>query len=181
MVAAMDGLRSVGRKLKNYSFSILFIVVGSVAVLESIRISNKYSIKDWWSGPSGFVMLLGCGLLVLAVIEGLGALRLDLRSAPDEMSGAATQVPDKEVAGVKIQRDKGITNLIICFVFLIVYVITIRPIGFTLATALYLLSNLWFLKNSRLTTVITVVLAVLVIMYLAPAAGLSLPRGILGI
>lgn len=196
--AILTVLSDVNNKTKEYTHFILLLIVGSLAVYESIRITSMYSIKDWLSGPSGFVMIIGFLLLFLSFIEGLALIRLKRRKMqvlPLQASVAATLdalpvLSDKDLKYSKVREDikeqfvqedsRNTLNLIISYVLLIVYVITLKPLGFTLSTALYMTSSLLLLKNSWTLTAVTVMVLVAWIMFGAPAMGLSLPRGIFG-
>ena len=71
--------------------------------------------------------------------------------------------------------------MFISFGLLIVYTVLVKPLGFSIASTLYLGANLRILSNSWKSTIITSVIILVALLFGAPAMGLSLPRGIFGI
>jgi hypothetical protein len=47
----------------------LLLAVGGIGIYESIRITNKHHPKNWLAGPSGFMMIVGCLLVVVFAFE----------------------------------------------------------------------------------------------------------------
>lgn len=163
----------ITEKIKGYAYFVLLLVLGMLTVSESLRITANYTIKDWLSGPSGFMMIVGCAILFLALVEGLSLVkaRKAKQPAPPFVTSSDTALP---------AENRNRLNLVLTYILLIVYALTIKPLGFTISTAIYITLNMLLLKNSWLLTLITVALIIICTMFGAPLMGLSLPRGIFG-
>lgn len=158
--------------LKNIAFPLVVLAAGGIAVIESNRLTEKYPQDNWFAGPSGFMMIIGIILLVLFVIElfkGLKTMRVELSK---EQCNEKKELSEEEKGFVK--------DMIISFAMVCIYIIVIRYLGFALASTLYLVANLILLKNPKLRIIITAVVIFLLLLYGAPLAGISLPRGYLG-
>lgn len=179
-------LQIISGLAKKYLHLLLLLAAGGTAVLESIRITKKYQPENWLSGPSGFMMILGCLLLALLVFEllsrGVKALLRRRGQAARAEEEARPAAEESEPDQTKAQTDdtKYIRNMICSFAMLIGYTLLIKPAGFALASALYLTGNLLLLKNSLKTTLITVGVILLFLLFGAPVLGISFPRGLLG-
>lgn len=176
-------LQIISGLAKKYLYLLLLLAAGGTAILESNRITRKYQPKHWLSGPSGFIMILGCLLLALLVFEllarGVKALRRRRKQAVPEAARPA--VKGSGPAQPQAQADtKPMRNMICSFAMLIAYTLLIKPLGFALSSVLYLTGNLLLLRNSLKTTLITAGVILLFLLFGAPALGISFPRGLLG-
>ncbi|HPY45950.1 MAG TPA: tripartite tricarboxylate transporter TctB family protein [Sphaerochaeta sp.] len=162
--------------LDKMAFPLFMFVTGVIAVFESIRLTEKYVDGDWLSGPSSFMMILGLIILAICFIETVKSvfqIRSDLKKLNDTV---ATRENEE-----KSDEEKGyIKDMIISFAMVLVYIFIIRYTGFALATVIYLAANLMLLKNPVLRVVLTVVVILALLLWGAPAMGISLPRGFLG-
>mgnify|MGYP000926067303 CR=1 FL=1 len=164
--------------LDRMAFPLFMFVTGVIAVLESNRLTEKYVDGDWLSGPSSFMMILGLLILAICFIETVRSvfqIRSDLKKIDEHV--VATK-EDQE----KSDEEKGyIKDMIISFAMVLVYIFIIRYTGFALATVIYLAANLTLLKNPIVRIVLTVVVILALLLWGAPAMGISLPRGFLGL
>lgn len=163
--------------LDKMAFPLFMFVTGVIAIFESIRLTEKYVDGDWLSGPSSFMMILGLLILAICFIETVKSvfqIKSDLKKMDEH---AAATIEDEE----KSDEEKGyIKDMIISFAMVLVYIFIIKYIGFALATVIYLAANLMLLKNPVLRVVLTVVVILALLLWGAPAMGISLPRGFLG-
>lgn len=157
--------------LKESLYALFLLASGSLAVWESMRLTKKYPQSNWFAGPSGFMMIIGCVFLLLCLLELLRLLR---------KSDLIKEIAVKERAQKSADEKENSRKMVISFLLLIVYTILIKYLGFSLTSAIYLGVNLWILKNPPLRTIITVVVILVLLLFGAPYMGISLPRGILG-
>lgn len=183
-------LESLSGLLRKYWYFLLLLAAGSLAIGESIRITNKYEPSHWLSGPSGFVMILGIAFIALLVFEAIAVAARSKKQAkkqateetvvceePEKQSIEAEVAPSEEqVAQQKLHN----RNMWLSFGMLIVYTLLIKILGFALSSAVYLVLNLLLLKNNWKVTIITVAAILLFLLFGAPALSMSFPRGIFG-
>lgn len=158
--------------LKNIAFPLVILAAGGIAVIESNRLTHKYPQDNWFAGPSGFMMIIGIILLILFTIE----LFKSIKTTKKDIEKNA-EVEKKE----KTDEEKGyVRDMIISFLMVCIYILIIKYAGFALASTIYLVANLILLKNPKLRIIITAIVIFLLLLYGAPLAGISLPRGYLG-
>ena len=174
--------------LRKYWYFLLLIAAGSLAISESIRITNKYHPSNWITGPSGFIMILGLVLVALLLFEILmTVLRAKKRAKKHAAEASVQETPSVDETAENAADDKDADerlytrNMWLSFGLLIVYTLLIKVLGFALSSGLYLLVNLLLLKNSWKTTLITVVVILLFLLFAAPMLSMSFPRGVFGI
>ena len=165
--------------LDRVAFPLFMLVSGGIAIIESNRLDRKYPQEDWWSGPSSFMKILGFIMLVLCLVEAVKAvlgIRKDIRKMREQEAAAESgQKAEKDA------KDKEYTKvMLISFAMVLVYIFIIKYTGFALATVIYLTANLVLLKNPPLRIAITAVVILALLLWGAPAMGISLPRGFLG-
>lgn len=165
--------------LDRMAFPLFMLVAGGIAVIESNRLDKKYPQDNWWSGPSSFMRILGLIMLALCCVEVVKAvlgIRKEIRKMQQcEAEAEPTQKAEKETSTKEYTK-----VMLISFAMVLVYIFIIRYTGFALATVLYLTANLILLKNPPLRIAITAVVILALLLWGAPAMGISLPRGFLG-
>ena len=175
--------------LRRYWYFLLLIAAGSLAIGESIRITKKYHPSNWLTGPSGFIMILGLVLVALLLFEImmsiLRAKRRAKKRASQQVSLQEVQEQEASAPAEEASEDKEeklyTRNMWLSFGLLIVYTLLIKVLGFAISSALYLLVNLLLLKNSWKTTLITVAVILIFLLFVAPMLSMSFPRGLFGI
>ncbi|MFA7109099.1 MAG: tripartite tricarboxylate transporter TctB family protein [Sphaerochaetaceae bacterium] len=163
--------------IENLAFSFILLVVGLITILESVRLTQKHLPKNWLASSGGFMMIIGAIILLLFLFDLTSSIKkcvLGLKKMEVE-----PEIKKKEAKGVEDKAN--LMKMLYSFALLGVYTIIIRPLGFPIASTIYIGVNLWLLKNPLLRTIITVVVIFIVLTFGAPAFGLSLPRGFLGI
>ncbi len=169
--------RRAGRLAARFGYFALVAVCGAAALVEGLRIGRLRRTAEFLSGPGGYIMILGVVLLLFAAIELAAQLgRTARRSAvggPPPEAGAGREVSQGAAAG-------GRRRMQLTFVMCVVYVLLVRPLGFTLASLLYLTANLLLLGNRPAVMAATVAVVFVILRFGAPAIGLYLPRGLLG-
>lgn len=168
--------------LRKYWYFLLLLAAGSLSIGESIRITNKYEPKEWITGPSGFIMILGLLLIALLLFEILmNVLRAKKRAKKQAAECVKEDVVAASDADETDENEKLYTrNMWLSFGMLIVYTLLIKVLGFALSSALYLTLNLLLLKNSWKSTLITVAVILVFLLFVAPLLSMSFPRGLLG-
>lgn len=184
--------------LSDAFFPLLFAVAGGILVSESSRITASYNPKIWITGPSGFMMIIGLLLLFFALLEVIKftvkLLKLRMGKVETYNTNTPKTIEDEKLTADKINNyetaeeeqtgnNRKISRLkmFISFGLLIVYTVLVKPLGFSIASTLYIGANLRILNNSWKSTIITSVIILIALLFGAPAMGLSLPRGIFGI
>jgi|GEM_PF-1031967 len=174
-------------------FPLLFAVAGGLLISESCRLTAKYNPKVWLIGPSGFMMIIGLLLILLTLVEILKTVLKNHKSKPimgkleDEDSESsditAETINNYETAeDVQTEENKKQSRIrmLISFGMLVVYAFLVKPLGFAIASTLFIGVDLKILRNSWKSTIITSVVVFIALLYGAPAMGLSLPRGVFG-
>lgn len=178
-----------GRNVSALAHLPLAGILGVVGAAEGIRLGIASPGEDFITGPGGYMTVVGSGLLLFAVLGAIASVLRRARgggtdtsrggSVPTPLSDAETgRSHDVKAAGVGGLSRPTLVRL--SFAFCVVYVLLIRPLGFTLASLLYLAAGLVLLGNPVRRIVVTC-LAMLPILYFGlPLAGISVPRGIFG-
>ena len=157
--------------LKKYWYYLLLTAVGGISIYESCRLTAKYQPQNWLTGPSGFIMILGLALVALLLFE---IITQTIRAS----KRAKTQEPHP--SSEEEERTPHSRNMWFSFLLLVIYTLLIKTLGFSITSALYLTANMLLLKNSWKTTLITVAVIFLFLLFGAPLMGMSFPRGLLG-
>lgn len=182
-----NAYKTLAGLLRKYWYFLLLLAAGSLSIGESIRITNKYQPKNWITGPSGFIMILGLLLIALLLFEVLTTV---LRAAKRNKKSAAEAVVQESAAEPAAESETEsedenakiyTRNMWLSFGLLIVYTLLIKVLGFAISSALYLIINLILLKNSWKSTLITVAVILAFLLFAAPLLSMSFPRGLLGI
>lgn len=184
--------------LNNALFPLLVAVAGGILVKESLRITAKHNPANWLAGPSGFMMIVGLLLLVLTFVEIIQLIRgvrkrrfQDLKNSQIEEPSTPEKGPSEVITTETIMtyqtseeeqtpedRKKSRLRMIISFCLLVFYTLMVKPLGFTLASTVYIIINLLVLKNSWKLAILTTIVVFALLYFGAPAMSLSLPRGI---
>jgi hypothetical protein len=149
----------------------LLSLCGLLAVSESRKITKAHTIPNWFSGPSGYIMIVG-GLLCLFAVH-------ELYSAIQRWKKGPLKPADKQDQD-SVQQKQLIRDMTVTFLLLPVYLLLIPLLGFNLASIVYMGLNLYILKNSVKSIVVTAIVLFLGMLFLLPPMGISLPRGIFG-
>jgi len=163
--------------IENLAFSFILLVVGLITVLESMRLTRKHVQTNWLASSGGFMMIIGALILLLFLID----LTSSIKKCVIGLKKMETEPDIKAKEAMGTEDKANLMRMLYSFALLGVYTIIIRPLGFPIASTIYIGVNLWLLKNPLLRTIITVVVIFIVLTFGAPAFGLSLPRGFLGI
>jgi hypothetical protein len=164
------------KRIEQFAFPLLLLILGSVAIIQSLILTAGNSEPNWLAGPGGFMMLIGCILIGICLFELLVLFRA--AKADNSKVSAKTAVPDETTE--KKKQDIFLRNMLITLGLLMVYALCIRVLGFSLATGLFLVIDLKLLKNSWPLTVFTVLVILALMLFGAPWMGISLPRGLFG-
>lgn len=168
--------------LNTFSLLILFVIGGVMSLIEAQRLQTVTNYPNYLAGPSGYMTILGILLLVLALIEVRSSVKTfrKVREERIEMQQAGAEQSNEEQ---QKDRDEKLHNrkMWVTYAMLIGFLVLIKPLGFMIASLLFLSANLLYLGNSIKTTSITVAVIFLVLYFGAPSMGLSIPRGIFGI
>jgi hypothetical protein len=184
----MSIVRRFGTVVQRYVYPVLLTACGSLAFFESLRLKSDFDSGDFLSGPGGYLMIVGIVLLCFAAFETLRLARKrrqgdgGVRVAPatEEVGRAASEDEEKSEKTVgHIEADRRRMRL--SFMFCAFFVLLIEPMGFTLASLVYLAANLLLLGNGKLVTFVTLCVVFMLLHFGAPAIGLSLPKGLLGL
>lgn len=160
-----------------YGYLALVGACAAAALVESLRIRRSYHAAEFLAGPGGYVMILGVVLLFFALAELAAQIRRSVRG------GGAGGTATEAAAGGQDPSDRaagGRRKMQLTFALCVVYVLLVGPLGFTLASLLYLTVNLLLLGNSPKVTAATVGVILVILRFGAPAIGLYLPKGLLG-
>jgi uncharacterized membrane protein len=186
--------------LSDALFPLLLAVAGGILVKESLRITAKHKPANWLAGPSGFMMIIGSLLLVFTAIE---CAQIIMRVVKTERRRIHAPVPVAEQAHPKDssaaitakdimtyqtgeeeqtveERKRSSLRMLISFGLLVFYALLVKILGFTLASTVYIIANLFALKNSWKVSIITTIVVFSLLYFGAPAMSLSLPRGMFG-
>ena len=167
--------------LKKYWYYLLLTAVGGISIYESCRLTAKYQPQNWLTGPSGFIMILGLALVALLLFEIITqTIRASKRAKTQKESVAVSQSQEPHPSSEEEERTPHSRNMWFSFLLLVIYTLLIKPLGFSITSALYLTANMLLLKNSWKTTLITVAVIFLFLLFGAPLMGMSFPRGLLG-
>lgn len=186
--------------LSDALFPLLLAVAGGILVKESLRITAKHKPANWLAGPSGFMMIIGSLLLVFTAIE---CAQIIMRVVKTERQPIHAPVSEAEEAHPKDssatitaedimtyqtgeeeqtveERKRSGLRMLISFGLLVLYALLVKTLGFTIASTVYLIANLFALKNSWKVSIITTIVVFSLLYFGAPAMSLSLPRGVFG-
>ncbi len=175
--------------LGKYSHLLLAGVFGSIAIVEAIRVGVKYTSESFIAGPGGYMMVVGVGMVgfsLIGAIAGLcGWLRRDYRRrrSNSDMVPVSSQADKAEPdAGGKLPKDSSrLWKTCLSFLLCVGYVLLIKPLGFTIASLLYLAVNLWLLQNPVRRILFTCVVMFPILSFGLPIVGISVPKGIFGV
>jgi low temperature requirement protein LtrA len=174
--------RGTGNLLRRYGHLPLIAAFGVLAVVEGIRIGTQFTAETFIAGPGGYMTVIGVALCCFALIGVLGATagRTRRKRTQDELAALDTDTdtvttPEKSAEAIAHSR-----TLRLSFLLCVVYVLLIKPLGFTIASLLYLAASLWFLKNPLRRTLLTCIIMFPILFFGLPAIGISVPRGPFG-
>ena len=186
--------------LSDALFPLLLAVAGGILVKESLRITAKHKPANWLAGPSGFMMIIGSLLLVFTDIECaqiiMRVVKTERRPIHAPVSAAEEAHPKDSSATITAEdimtyktgeeeqtveeRKRSGLRMLISFGLLVLYALLVKTLGFTIASTVYLIANLFALKNSWKVSIITTIVVFSLLYFGAPAMSLSLPRGVFG-
>jgi len=171
--------RRAGGLAARFGYLVLLTGCGALALYESLRIRRSYQTGEFLAGPGGYVMVIGVALLLFA----LGELAVQIRQ------GVRRRGSESPAPGVRAAADPGTEDLgrrgarrkmQLTFLLCALYVLLMKPLGFTLASVASLVANLLLLGNRVAVTAATAAVVFVVLRFGVPAIGLYLPRGWLG-
>jgi hypothetical protein len=158
---------------------ILYLITGIMALFEAKRIQAKLHVEAFFSGPSGYMSIVGVVLLLLfvpEVIEGINKFKKNLQRYAEEQ--ITTETHEESVV---IEEDRINTNRMwVVFLMLVGYIIVIKRLGFLISSCVFLIVSMLYLGNKWLTMLLTVSI-VAVFLVFCPYFGITLPKGIFGI
>ena len=184
----MSAIRRIGAGAGKYAYLVLVAACGVLAVVESQRLRRDFESSSFLTGPGGYLMIVGIVLLFFAALEGLSLAAKGRRAVVAQTIVPATEeavaaAPDDEKRDVE-PAGRGLSNkwrMRLSFVCCVIFVLLIEPLGFTLASLAFLAVNLLLLGNGKVSILVTLGVVFLILHFGAPAIGLSLPKGILGL
>jgi hypothetical protein len=170
--------------IRHEGYVLLVCTLGVVGIIEGLRVDAKVQSASFLSGPGGYLTIIGISLLLFGIIDIIRQLilRHTSKRVPDVARMDNTQGADRTRIHLTLDRSSmGPTmKMQLSYVLCVVYVLLIRPLGFTVATILYLVANLWVLSNKTKTIVFTAIVMFFILRFGLPAMGLSVPKGIFG-
>lgn len=170
--------REAGRFLRKYSHLLLIAVLGILAMVEGIRIGTQFAAETFIAGPGGYMTVIGVALCCFALIGTLGARFEHNRRKRTQDELAAL---DASTTPAKTPETSGHTRTLrLSFLLCVGYVLLIKPLGFTIASLLYLAASLWLLKNPLRRILLTCLFMFPILFFGLPAIGISVPRGLFG-
>jgi len=147
-------------------FVLVLLLFGATALWQAFRISGLAS----WSSPGAVPMLAA----LVMVVAGVRIALATLRQPPAE-------VPD----GSTLAREFGhrlLPQVIVAFTLLIVlYMFALEPLGFVVASFLFLAAGMWVLGSRRLVYNVAISAVSLAVIYVIfqTAFSVVLPDGVL--
>ena len=181
--------KNISNWLGKYSHLLLAGVFGIIAIAEAIRVGVKYTSESFIAGPGGYMMVVGAGMVcfsLMGAIAGLwGWLRRDYHRLIRKSDLVPASLPDvqleSEESGKLPINSSRLWKTCLSFLLCIVYVILIKPLGFTIASLLYLAINLWLLQNPVRRILVTCIVMFPILSFCLPLVGISVPKGIFGV
>ena len=175
--------------LTTFSHVLLSGVFGAIAIAEAIRLGNYDQSDSFVTGPGGYMLIVGVGLVCFSCIGGIGGLIARSRSRashsiPSVPRGPISPQPAQAQSGQGEGRPRDYSTMVkpaASFLLCVGFILLIKPMGFTFATLLYLAASLWLLENPFRRIALTCVVMFPILAFGLPLIGLSMPKGILGL
>jgi low temperature requirement protein LtrA len=174
------GNMKAGTFLRKYSHLVLTATLGVIAIAEGIRIGTQFTAETFIAGPGGYMTVVGIALFSFALVGALSTLGENNRHKRTQNELGALDIdtntpPTKTAEAIAHSR-----ILRLSFLLCVGYVLLIKPLGFTIASLLYLGASLWLLKNPLRRTLLTCIIMFPILFFGLPAIGISVPRGPFG-
>ena len=157
------------RKWKDLIFGVITLILGSLYLYFSTGIKTRPKLTPAYASAKQVPMLLGIALIVMSVLCIISGIA-KIRSNDDEKSSAA--------------KKGDVLAVTLTFGVIVLYLITLRFLGFCLATVIFLFLQMTILapkskRNYLLFDIVAVVFTA--VAFVAFRLGLSqlLPRGII--
>lgn len=174
--------------LKREGYVVLISLLGILGIAEGLRVDATVRSANFLSGPGGYLTIIGISLLLFGIIDIIRQLIMRQREHLSQRSqmdhDEATRIATFDWKGLlTLDRSRMTPNvkMRLSFILCIFYVLIIQPLGFTIATIIYLVANFWLLSNKTKTILFTVVVMFIILRFGLPAMGLSVPKGLFGI
>ncbi len=123
--------------LAKFSHVLLSGVLGTVAIVEAIRLGNYDQSDSFIIGPGGYMMAVGVGLVCFSCIGGIGGLIARSRSRPSRSAPSAPKGPNSSPT-IQTQSERreltqrGLSRMakpIVSFLLCLGYILLIKPMG----------------------------------------------------
>ena len=146
---------------------------------EGVRVGLKDTGPGYFSGPGGYLTIIGSALILFGLIE---VIKQVVKAEKREDPVVSEDIGEPWFSNITFRPSKitPTNKMRYSFILCIVYVLLIRPLGFTIASLVYLGANFWLLENKVRTIILTIVVMFFILRYGLPAMGLSVPKGIFG-
>ena len=174
--------------IKREGYVLLVCILGMIGIMEGLRVDAKISSASFLSGPGGYLTIIGISLLLFGFIDIIRQMIIGLsRNKVGKLEGEsmAAESQSKTGTGFTFTFDRNkmnpTTKMRLTFTLCVLYVLLIQPLGFTIASLLYLMVNFWLLSNKNKTIAFTIVIMFIILRFGLPAMGLSVPKGLFGI
>lgn len=170
-------MRTIFSFVLQQSYVVLVIVLGSLGVYEGVRVGIKDTGPGYFSGPGGYLTIIGSSLVLFGLIDILTQV---LRKEKNEKVEESVTVSESWTSNItwKPSEITPTNKMRYSYILCIVYVLLINPLGFTIASLVFLATNFWLLENKYRTIITTIVVMFFILRYGLPAMGLSVPKGI---
>ncbi len=167
----MDAGKSI-KLVRSYSHIFITTLLGVIALAEGYRLGMAFENESFIAGPGGYIFIIGAALTLFSSVMVVKAVIS--RKTPVE---GTSEIAKKAQTPEQTRRLK---QMRLSFVLCVLYVVLIKPLGFAIASIVYLASSLALLRNSLKTTLITCAVMIPVLYFGLPAIGISVPKGIFG-
>lgn len=164
-------------------YTIILAVLGLLATIEGVKVGVSYG-GNFWSGPGGYLTIIGCVLLFFALVDSILGDRNKGKGPPVAMHEQQEILPPPSANHwqliVKRHEMTPVIKMRLTLILCILYILLIQPLGFVIASLVYLALNMWLLNNPTKSIVSTLVVLFCILRYGLPLMGLSIPKGIFG-
>lgn len=174
--------------IKREGYVLLVCILGIMGILEGLRVDAQISSANFLSGPGGYLTIVGISVLLFGFIDIIrqiiGGLSQEKIRKPEGESKRAESKSETSTAFVFTLNRSKMTptmKMRLTYALCVLYVLLIQPLGFTIASLLYLMVNFWLLSNKNKTIALTIIIMFFILRFGLPSMGLSVPKGIFGI
>lgn len=181
---------------KELLIGVLFLVIGIAYLISAFFIPSYEGYGGQNISSSFLPKVLGIILVLLSILQILGAHKADTAAKTEEPkkiaveketnAGGATMKNLEEFDDDAAMRGASTKSMLITFSILVIYIALMPIVGFILSTAFFLLSSMLVLtpsskRNLVLILALTCIVSVGVYFLFVNGLSLVLPAGILGI